>query len=87
MKKSGWAAVVVGVTTLIAIACRMRATSNALNDFQTLCTANRQFGVVQIGLSGFGSLEVIVDREKAKAEMPGWFGTRRIIVGYRTGRA
>jgi hypothetical protein len=62
----------------------MQRTSKALNDFLALCTANQQFGVMQVGLSPFGNLEVTVNREKAHAEMPGWFGSRRIIVTHRT---
>jgi hypothetical protein len=87
MKKNSWTAVVVGATAFVAVACRMCATTKALNDFLALCTKNQQFGVVQVGLNAFGNLQVIVDRERAKAELPGWFGTRRIIAQYRTGRA
>jgi len=82
MKKRGWAAVAVTLVAC-AIVYRVKSTSNALNQFLEWCTQNRNCGIVSVGLSAFGNIEVTIDSHKATAEIPAWFGLRRIVVRRR----
>jgi hypothetical protein len=83
MKKTSWFALIATVATC-AIVYRRKSTTKALKMFLEWCTENRNFGIVGVGLSAFGNIEVTVNPEKATDEkIPAWFGLRRIVVRER----
>jgi len=82
MKKRSWAALVVTVAAC-AIVYRVKSTDKSLDMFLEWCSQNSSCGIVSVGLSAFGNIEVTVDSKKGTADIPAWFGLRHIVVRRR----